>query len=227
MKYIKKFNEQEKSIEDWCEKFCPIKYIINSDNTVDTNAPVNISHKNIDIIPIQFRYVTGHFVCCNNNLITLKGCPEKVSYFFSCSDNKLKTLEGGPKEVNDFYSCKRNELTTLEGAPKKVGGYFNCSDNKLKTLEGGPKEVNGFYSCEANNLITLDGCANKIDGLFYCIDNPIFAVYVLFLTYERYKTSLDYKYLRGDKIYKKRLEKACIEANVDVPDSIPGYEYID
>jgi hypothetical protein len=38
--------------------------------------------------------------------------------------------------------------------------------------------------------------------------------------------SLDWDYIRGNKIVKSRFEEACGEAGIEVPESIEGYEYI-
>jgi len=38
--------------------------------------------------------------------------------------------------------------------------------------------------------------------------------------------SLDWDYIRGNKIVKSRFEEACAEAGIEVPESIEGYEYI-
>jgi hypothetical protein len=38
--------------------------------------------------------------------------------------------------------------------------------------------------------------------------------------------SLDWGYIRGNKIVKSRFEEACVEAGIEVPESIRGYQYI-
>jgi len=38
--------------------------------------------------------------------------------------------------------------------------------------------------------------------------------------------SVDYNYLRGDKIDKRRFKEALDEFGIDIPESIPGYEWI-
>jgi hypothetical protein len=187
MKYLKRFNEQEKSIVDWCEELVLFNYTINDDNTVDSSKVVNISNKKLKVIPIQFGLVYGSFNCNENKLRTLKGSPKEVYGNFFCSDNKLRTLIGGPKKVIRYY-CYRNDLISLEGCPLKIGN----------------------------------------DDIIRCDYNRIYNIYKLFPTHESYLESLDYKYLREEKIVKKRLDKALIESGitVELPDSIPGYKYI-
>jgi carbamoylphosphate synthase large subunit len=38
--------------------------------------------------------------------------------------------------------------------------------------------------------------------------------------------SLDYNYLRGKSIDKKRFQEALDELGIELPESIPGYKYI-
>jgi hypothetical protein len=227
MKYLKRFNEQEKSIEDWCEYFNIKHYTINKDGTVDVNYKVFINNIHLQDIPIQFGVVGDYFGCRNNELTSLKGSPISVYGGFNCQGNKLITLEYSPVSVSGDYDCSDNKLRSLKGCPNKMGGAFICSDNELKTLEDGPKEVNFYYSCSINKLITLEGAPEKFNGEFFCQHNPIYEVYELFGYLEKYKDSLDYKYLRGTNIVRGRFKKACEDAGVDFPDFIYGYKYID
>lgn len=82
----------------------------------------------------------GDFDCSAMKLVSLTGCPNKVTGDFKCSGNQLKSLGGGPKLVSGHYDCSDNFLESLEGAPKKVGGGFDCSGNQLKSLEGGTRK---------------------------------------------------------------------------------------
>jgi hypothetical protein len=125
----------------------------------------------------------------------------------------------------DFW-CDMNRLTSLEGSPSKIG-HFSCGGNKIKSLIGCPKEVRLSFDCQTNLLISLDGCPEKIGGGLFCWGNPIWEIYKLFLTLERYQASMDYKYLRGTDIVRGRFKKACEDAEIKMPISIPGYKYID
>jgi hypothetical protein len=207
MKYIKKFNEQENSIEEWCEKlFDSDEYIINSDNTIDVNDNVNLQFKGLERIPFYFGIVTGHFDCADNELISLRGCPREVGADFRCEYNKLESLKESPIKVRYGFSCQNNFLTTLNGSPEKVGYNFICSFNRLRSLEGCPEEIGGIFSC---------------------VYNPIYEVFGLFGSLEMYKASLDYNYWRNGKINEGRFKMACKDAGFDAPESIKGYEYID
>jgi hypothetical protein len=128
--------------------------------------------------------------------------------------------------VNGFFLCLHNKLISLKGCPREVGGYFNCSDNFLTSLEGASKKIGGYFDCHKNKLISLEGLPEKIGGVFNCEDNPIYEVYRLFGSYERYKASLDYNYWRGTDIVRGRFKKALNEINRNPPNFLYGYKYI-
>ena len=128
----------------------------------------------------------------------------RVSGYFDCSDNKLTTLEGAPREVGGAFNCRYNQLTTLEGSPREVGRDFDCDNNKLTTLEGQPERA----------------------GTFYFFSNPVYNIYELFNNHKEFMDSLDWDYIRGNKIVKSRFIDACEEAGIEVPKYIKGYEYI-
>jgi hypothetical protein len=206
MKYIKKFNEEfGDSIFNWCKRLSIYKYEIREDGFVDAEGIISLNYRGFKKIPIKFGIIKGHFHCDNNKLQTLTNCPYEVKGDFDCHDNKL---------------------VSLEGCVKKVGNDFICTYNKLTTLVGGPIKVGGTYLCAYNNLISLEGAPTSLGDSIKCYDNPIYEVYILFGSLDRYKASLDYNYLRGTNIVRGRFEKACKDAEIDVPDSIPGYEYI-
>jgi hypothetical protein len=105
-------------------------YTIKSDLTVDVMGNVSISYKNLRVIPVQFREVTGDFWCGSNQLTSLEGAPQSVGGSFDCSNNQLTSLEGAPQKVGGHFYCNSNKLTSLKGAPQSVGDYFECSNNK-------------------------------------------------------------------------------------------------
>jgi hypothetical protein len=131
MRYIKKFNEQELSIHDWCVKYDVHTFRVNDDDTVDVLGGVNINKSFLEKIPVQFGWVNGSFNCSGNKLKSLDGCPKEVGESFFCSSNKLTTLIGGPLEVGGWYYCASNKLTSLEGCPMKVNKKINCEYNPI------------------------------------------------------------------------------------------------
>jgi hypothetical protein len=129
--------------------------------------------------------------------------------------------------VNGSFSCDNNTLTSLKGCPYRVLEGFYCHNNKLTSLIGGPKIVNGdYYLCENNLLITLDGMPKEIPDTFQLYSNPIYEIYRLFKSHKDYIKSLDYEYLIGTNIVTHQFKEACLEAEIQMPDSIPGYKYI-
>jgi hypothetical protein len=164
----------------------------NPDGSIDYDGDVDLSDKDLEKLPFNFRKVTRHFNCSDNKLTSLEGAPKEVGggfycsinrltslngapkevgMDFDCSFNKLTSLKGAPKEVGGYFNCSHNNLTSLEGSPEKVGGYFVCFNNKLTSLEGAPKEVGGDFNCNSNNLTSLEGSPEKVGGGFYCRDN--------------------------------------------------------
>ena len=86
------------------------------------NQNVNLSKLYFKALPewLSEVRVTGGFYCYDNQLTSLKGCPEKV--------------------CGSFY-CPRNQLTSLEGSPKEVGGDFSCYNNPGKFTEEDVRKV--------------------------------------------------------------------------------------
>lgn len=148
-----------------------------------------------DLEDIEFGVVTGSFIISDNNLESLKGCPDVVGKNFSCSRNKkLRSLEFGPKNVGGDYYCMGCSLDNLAGSPEKIEGDFDFSNNFVETLKGGPKiikgsfigKLNGLYDLEGspdivggdfnlaqNNIENLKGCTRDIDGDFVMFNNNL------------------------------------------------------
>jgi len=246
MKHLKLF-ENFQDIDSICRKLDINNWTQNPDGTIDVDGNVYINGIGLKELPLKFGKVSGNFSCSFNKLTGLEGAPSEVGGYFYCHFNKLTTLEGSPKEVSGDFVCHDNKLTNLDGGPKEVGGEFNCSFNKLTNLDGGPKEVGGEFNCSVNKLITLKGSPNKVGGGFHChennlitleggpkevggdfvcISNPIFQVYKLFPNYKSFMDSLDYNYLRGRNIDRRRFEEALEEMGGELPDRIKGYKYI-
>jgi hypothetical protein len=195
----------ERSIEDWCLKLGLENYEIVMDGLVNINGDINLANKNLSTFPIFFGIVNGSFYCYQNIITSLQGSPIKLGGHFNCRTNQLTSLKGSTKIINGYFDCGVNLLTSLEDSPSNVNLTFFCGNNKLTSLEGRPKRVG----------IRLD-----------CENNPIYQVYKLFDSLERYEASLDYGYWKGLNIKRRRFEMACKDAEIKMPDSIPGYEYI-
>ena len=116
----------------------------------------------------------------------------------------IKFNESSGKSFKDVY-LKYPELTKI------------CKEYGITNYT-----INNSY----NKLITLDGCPNEIGGILYCEGNPIWDIYYLFDDHKEYQDSLDYNYLRGTNIVKSRFKEALEEIGLELPDKIPGYNYI-
>ncbi len=126
-----KLFESFKEIEDICLKYRIKNYAINSDGSIDVNEDVYLSYKKLDILPLKFNRITGDFLCDNNKLTALEGCPKEV---------------GG-----DFY-CEYNQLTSLKRMPQKIGGDLYCAHNKIWTFDGMSDYINGEFYCVKNTI---------------------------------------------------------------------------
>jgi hypothetical protein len=123
-----------------------------SDDSVSIFGSVNLMNRNLDELPIKYRFVEGYFMCSHNNLTSLDGAPEEVGDEFNCSYNNLTNLVGAPKTVGDSFFCNGNQLTNLVGAPKTVGTFFSCTHNNLTSLDGAPEEVGSWFKCSDNTV---------------------------------------------------------------------------
>lgn len=124
-------------------------------------------------LPVRFRKIERSFYFSENNLKSLKGCPEFVGEDFECYDSQLESLKGGPKEVQGHYHVSSNKLTTLNGAPERVGKNFTCRNNRLSSLEGSPAFVGGNFECSCNGIRSLEGAPDYIGKSFKCVENPL------------------------------------------------------
>ena len=95
------------AIEAWCNEMGIEDYSINSQGEIDVDGNVSLGHKDFEGLPYEFGTVTGYFdVGDNQNLTSLKNCPNKVGFYFRCSYcPKLESLEGCPKVVGDCFYC--------------------------------------------------------------------------------------------------------------------------
>lgn len=124
----------EQEIHETCRSYNIINYIINSDGSIDVNDNVELSHKDLNKIPLQFRNVSGYFYVYKNNLTSLKGSPIKCREF-DCSRNLLTSLEYGPKEVRFQYACYNNLLKNLNHSPITFE-RLSAFSNPLESIDG-------------------------------------------------------------------------------------------
>jgi hypothetical protein len=152
MKNVKLYESfrTEQEIIDLCSEYGIWNYQIRDDGSIDVVGSVDLYNSLGDLkqLPLIFNEVIGEFICSENNLTTLEGCPIKVGGYFSCSKNKLTSLEHSPKIVGKNFYCGYNDnLTSLDGLENTYIGRTlhvgNCSN--LYSLKGFPKKVGSFH----------------------------------------------------------------------------------
>ena len=97
------------NIKAWCDEMGIQNYTINSQGEIDIDNSVFLDNGNFKELPYKFGKVNNIFSVYNNeNLTSLKNCPNYVQRYFSC-DNccALKSLEGCPKEVGTNFYCRK------------------------------------------------------------------------------------------------------------------------
>lgn len=132
-------------ISRWLRKHEIKNFSVLKDNSVDVHEDVKLSNKlaNLLKLPLQFNEVEGTFDISDNELISLEGCPKKVTGDFLAFKNELTSLKGAPKEVGGSFIILQNNISSLKFAPSSVKEDFVCSHNPLRSLDG-LNSVNGF-----------------------------------------------------------------------------------
>ena len=104
------------NIKSWCEEMGIESYTINSQGEIDVNGNVYLNYKYFKELPYKFGKVNGFFnMNRNENLTSLKNCPDYVSLSFSCDKcPQLDSLEGCPKEVGSKFFCRFCKCDFLE-----------------------------------------------------------------------------------------------------------------
>lgn len=157
--------ENIEDVERWLLEYNIDNYFISETNNkiiVNVNEDVYLQGAELINIPIQFGEVRGNFNCSENSLLSLQGCPKKITGFFYCNNNRLTSLVGGPKNVGSDFICSYNDLKSLKGSPSNINGIFNCSSNELISLKYCPKKVSQFFYFDSimlnNPLISIPEC---------------------------------------------------------------------
>lgn len=171
MIYLKFFQTKEE-IENWLNKFAKKEnVIINKDLTVDASL-IDISYQNLNYIPIQFREVNT-FICSENSLTSLKGCPFKVDNYFSCARNELTSLKYCPSGYIHTFNCSFNEILSTRYLPSTIHTlYFdkNPVSEILNILPSSKRikfiEYLNDYDAITDNKIFL----SKMKEVFYMMD---------------------------------------------------------
>ena len=116
-----------------------------------------------------------NFYCTHTHIGSLEGSPNKIRGDFNCSYNdELISLKGSPERVEGGFRCYNTGIKTLVGGPNWVGYTFNCSYNKLSNLKGSPRYVGDDFICLGKYLVSLDGIPDTIRGYVFLPDGNKF-----------------------------------------------------
>ena len=133
---VKKQSIKEE-IKSWCEEMRIRNYTINSLGEISVNGNVDLGESNFKELSYKFDRVDGHFdIGSNQNLTSLKNCPNYVRDSFACDFcHQLDSLEGCPKEVGgNFYyrGCKREFVVEEIQRYCKVNIWMIRNGHKIK-----------------------------------------------------------------------------------------------
>jgi len=130
---------------------------------------INVSYKNLIILPDLSRFVDLQELRCNNNKLTSLGILNKNLKHFDCSHNKLISFPKLPENLQDLY-CSNNKLTSFPSLNKSLK-QFDCSKNSLTLLPRLNENLKRLY-CSNNHLNIIPSLNNNLLEL-YCFNNNL------------------------------------------------------
>lgn len=95
----------KKEVTQWLKDMEITNYVIHDDLSVDVNGHVNLQHKKLTAIEVQFNRVLGVFCCRDNQLTSLQGVPYFVGGSFECEHNCLINYQYVPHYVKHSFVC--------------------------------------------------------------------------------------------------------------------------
>jgi len=167
------FFKTKEEIQNWLDKFAANgeNIIINDDLTVDANF-ITIEKKNLNYIPIQFGEVDT-FICSENNLTSLKGCPYKTNIFFSCARNKLTSLQYCPTGNIHTFNCSFNNILSTKYLSSEIWTLY-CDKNPiseiLNILPSSKRVKFADYLNEYDVIIDNKIYKERMKEVFYMMD---------------------------------------------------------
>ncbi len=215
----------DQEIHRTCKEYYIEGYDINPDGSISVDGDVRLSGRSLKRIPLVFKEVSGSFDCYDNQLTSLKDCPERVGGGFYCYYNKLSSLEGCPEKVGGSLNCGYNQLTSLEGCPEKVGDNFYCYNNQLTSLKDCPDARNIY--CFNNQITSFEEIPEFWEGELDISNNPVDEIFILFNRDIRCIDLInEFDVIQGDKVSRDRLEEVFSQLNMEIPKNIKLKEYI-
>jgi hypothetical protein len=153
--------QTKEEIEQWLDELNipSYSYEINDDLTIDAFEPINISHKELKTIPVQFNKVYGGFYCRDNQLSSLLGVPFYVYGSFSCQNNPLINHSYLPYHVTEFECSGVIDLRHLMNMKleRRFMHFCHTKNEQIQELEHLYTHPNHAYfldiRCEAFNQL--------------------------------------------------------------------------
>lgn len=93
-------------------------YEVHDDLSISIDGDVNLTHKNLITLPVNFNEIRGVFNCSYNNLVSLKGAPKKVTHTFMAMKNKISFLKDLPQCPEICLSY--NNIKILDNIPEET-----------------------------------------------------------------------------------------------------------
>jgi hypothetical protein len=168
---IHQFFTTKEEVDEFCKENDVKNYKINEDLTLDVNGNVNLSDKNLSVLPFKFRDVRGCFDCSHNNLFSLINAPRSVGGDFICSFNKLKDIIFAPQTIGGSFICSFNSIEKFDFLLPSIAKNLDFSNNELSSLLNSPSVINGSFACSNNKLRDLNYSPKIIRGNFICNNN--------------------------------------------------------
>jgi len=107
------FLKNKEDIINWIRNKYLSNWEIQDDLSVNVNGGVDLFQRGLELLPVQFGRVDGHFSVGMNRLKSLKGCPVSCESF-NCCYNRLESLKFVPKIVNGSFDCGNNNINSFK-----------------------------------------------------------------------------------------------------------------
>ena len=122
-------------IKSECEKYEITSYKINDDGSIDVFQNVIMGYYSLIRIPLKFNFIDGDIHLSGNNLVSLEGCPKRLTGNLVLTHNKnLKNLEHSPEEVGGIIFLRFTGIESLEGLKVPYSKLNGLGDRKMKLI---------------------------------------------------------------------------------------------
>ena len=139
------------------------------DSLPDDTTCIDISNKELSIIPDLSRFTQlEQLYCCHNRLTLLPTLNENLKVL-NCSNNKLTSLPTLNKKLKIIH-CSGNQLTSLPILNENLKILY-CQDNKITVLYRLNENIE-ILECNNNRLTSLP-VLNENLKILHCYNNPL------------------------------------------------------